>query len=223
MKHRNAMYGVCAVWIVLYHVNAFIRRPMIYGITHIIGYGNMGVDVFLFLSAIGLSYSIEQNNLVQFYKNRVFKVVIPFVAISLPFYLWQNFRQDIGVFSFLNFLGDISTLSYWFRSDYAVWYVAFIIVFYALYPLLYKMYRKNRFYILWLIVSVVALEIIAEVFQWHLYTNCERAFSRIPIFLFGIFVSDDVKEDKYISEHKVLSLFVMLVFIMFNLVFQNYI
>lgn len=87
MKYRNTLYGICAVWIVFFHVYNLLYQPKIHIISQLISMGNMGVDVFLFLSAVGLAYSLEKNTLVDFYKNRVLRVYFPFLIISVPFFL----------------------------------------------------------------------------------------------------------------------------------------
>ena len=68
MKYRNHIYGISALWIVAFHIYHMIYAPLVSGISIVLQTGNMGVDVFLFLSAIGLSYSVEKNNLSTFYK-----------------------------------------------------------------------------------------------------------------------------------------------------------
>ena len=200
MKYRNNIFGISALWIVAFHIYYMIYAPSADFVKDILRIGNMGVDVFLFLSAIGLSYSVEKNKLSDFYKNRFSRLIIPFIVLSLPFYIWKDFfANPITMITPLRFILDMTSLSYWIFDYYELWYISFIVLMYILFPWLYKLYNKNRNYILFLIIISVLAEVLAWQTNSYLYTNLERAFSRIPIFLFGIFISDYVKKDVKIS------------------------
>ena len=55
LEKRNAIYGICALWIVLFHLSRKIGMPFyIPVVTEVISIGNMAVDVFLFLSGLCL-------------------------------------------------------------------------------------------------------------------------------------------------------------------------
>ena len=200
MKYRNNIFGLSALWIVAFHIYYMIYAPSVGIVKDIIRIGNMGVDVFLFLSAIGLSYSVEKNKISTFYKNRFSRLIIPFFVLSLPFYIWKDFfANQISAITPLVFLTDITSLSFWIKDYYELWYISFIVLMYALFPCLYKLYKKNSNYILLLI----AISVLAEIVLWRMkvsvYTDLEIAMSRVPIFLLGIFVSDFVKKDIKIS------------------------
>lgn len=200
MKYRNNIFGLSALWIVAFHIYYMIYAPSFGIAKDILRTGNMGVDVFLFLSAIGLSYSVEKNSIKNFYKNRFLRLIIPFFILSLPFYIWKDFfATDISSMTPLSFILDITTLSFWIKDYYELWYISFIVLMYCIFPYLYKLYKQNRYYILILIMVSVISELLAWQTKAYIYTNCEIAFSRIPIFLFGIFVSDFVKKDEEIS------------------------
>ena len=54
-KYRTELMGIATLWVMLFHYGN-INIPIIDNL-RIIGYG--GVDIFLFLSGIGLSFSIK--------------------------------------------------------------------------------------------------------------------------------------------------------------------
>ena len=60
LERRDEIYGVCALWIVLFHVFRRISMPYIPVVTNVIGLGNMGVDIFLFLSGVCLYLSSDR-------------------------------------------------------------------------------------------------------------------------------------------------------------------
>ena len=200
-KYRNLIYGLAAIWIVLYHIH--LKYPLgVPVLSPILKMGNMGVDIFLLLSAVGLSYSIEKNDTKTFYKNRLKRTFITYLLIAGPFILWKYFiAQSITLMTVPNFLSELSTLSYFWTKEgtYPFWYVPCILLFYALYPVFYRIYKKNKFYIVGLIIISVIAEILLVLVGSPIITVTERTFSRIPIFLTGILLSDYVKKEKKIS------------------------
>jgi peptidoglycan/LPS O-acetylase OafA/YrhL len=200
-KYRNLIYGLAAIWIVLYHIH--LKYPLgVPVLSPLLKLGNMGVDIFLLLSAVGLSYSIEKNDTKTFYKNRLKRTFITYLLIAGPFILWKYFiAQSITLMTVPNFLSELSTLSYFWTKEgtYPFWYIPCILLFYALYPLLYRIYKKNKLYIVGLIIVSVIAEILLVLVGSPIITVTERTFSRIPIFLTGILLSDYVKKEKKIS------------------------
>lgn len=209
MKHRNATFGCAAIWIVLYHIYSIYHSPHIPIISHIINIGNMGVDVFVFLSAIGLSFSIEKHNTKGFYINRLKRVFIPFILIATPFYIWNSLAEyGINIKALYEFCLNITTISFWCREGAAAWYIAFVVIIYAFFPLLYKLKKKNNYLLLLLIVLSIAIEFLLKTTGSPIFIFGERVLSRIPIFLVGMFIADWVKEDK-----KVIDLFALVVIV----------
>ena len=211
-KYRNLIYGLAAIWIVFYHVHTKYKLG-IPVISPIINMGKMGVDVFLLLSAVGLSYSIEKNDTKTFYKNRLKRTFVTYLLIAGPFIVWKYFiSQSITPMTVPNFALELSTLSYFWTKEgtYPFWYVPCILFFYALYPVLYRLYKKNKLYIAGLIVLSIITEILLVLINSPIITVTERTFSRIPIFLVGILLSDCVKREKKITTPWVIASFVIL-------------
>lgn len=211
-KYRNLIYGFAAIWIVLYHIHQ--KYPLdVPVLSPVLKMGNMGVDVFLLLSAVGLSYSIEKNDTKTFYKNRLKRTFITYLLIAGPFIVWKYFiSQSVTAITVPSFALELSTLSYFWTKEgtYPFWYVPCILLFYALYPVLYKLYKKNKLYL----VALIAISIIAEILLVYInspiITVTERTFSRIPIFLVGILLSDCVKKEKKIALPWVVLSFIIL-------------
>jgi len=211
-KYRNLIYGLAAIWIVFYHIHQKYWLDIPY-VSRIINMGNMGVDVFLLLSAIGLSYSMEKNDTKTFYKNRLKRTFLTYLLIAGPFIVWKYFiSQMITPMTARNFLLELSTLSYFWTKEgiYPFWYIPCMLLFYALYPLLYRLYKKNKFYIVGLIFISVIAEILLVLVNSPIITVTERTFSRMPIFLVGILLSDYVKKEKRISMTWIIASFVIL-------------
>ena len=63
-KYRNAIYGLCAIWIVFFHGSETFHINDCEGIRMTLGLilrtGNCAVDVFMLLSGIGLYFSLSK-------------------------------------------------------------------------------------------------------------------------------------------------------------------
>lgn len=139
-KYRNELFGIATLMIVLCHSVSIVPFPN--SLSNIINYGTMGVNIFLFLSGIGLYYSLKNNgNIFEFYKKRFTRVIIPYLFIGG---LWYGIKYLIcGKGDIAQFLYELSTLSFWIEHKGA-WFVAAIIPFYLFYPLLFKWLENGR-------------------------------------------------------------------------------
>ena len=210
MKYRNTIYGMAAVWIVFFHIHDMIRIPKDTALATFLHFGNIGVDIFLFLSAVGLTYSIEKNSLREFYKNRILRLIIPFAVICIPYYMWRDSVTGITLERIQCFILDITAVNFWLKEKVPFWYVSLAIVLYLIFPLLYKLYRKNKAYL----VGLIILSIAAEIFLINngILLHAEKALSRFPIFMVGIFLSDYIKENKTITiKHNVMLLLAFII------------
>jgi len=207
MSCRNEVFGICAIWIVLFHIYGNIGifdfpGSSIAGV--MLAQGNAGVDIFLFLSSIGLYSSMSKNTVPVFYKNRVVRLLIPYLLLAIPYFIWYDFAfAKDGI---AQFLLNLSTLNFWITGDHPVWYVAAIIIFYAIYPWVHKLDAKTKS------ISTVALIVLSVIAEFILlrsgsviYTNAERALSRLPIFFFGVLSAKYVLTDKAIAIWKVIA------------------
>lgn len=213
MNCRNELFGISILWIIAFHI---------YCLTGIVGIkaeglgkwvsillsmflfrGNCGVDVFLFLSAIGLSKSIQTNKTATFYKHRFHRVVVPYLMIAIPYFFWLDvFLRKDGVSQLLL---NITTLNYWLTGDHPTWYIAFIILMYLLFPLLYRWDKKTNHVstVVFIVISVV-LEFFMYKIDFFLFKTSERALSRVPVFMIGLLSASFVLSGKRIPFWQVL-------------------
>lgn len=183
--YRSELMGIAALWIAALHVfselYSDIRVPVF---SVIVARGNLGVEVFLLLSGIGLSYSLSRcEGLSQFYKRRLARVVIPWLVISLPYWLWFTLHNGESVESFiLNWSG----LSFWFRGVTTVWYISFILPIYFICPFIYKLQKKNDLWLYLLWVLIIIINLILFFMNVSFYNRTEIALTRIPVFIAGL-------------------------------------
>lgn len=91
-KYRNQIYGVAAIWIILYHgiiLKKCALHEKIDFISPLLERGNCGVEVFLFLSGIGLYVSMKHRTVLDFYKQRLYRLMIPFLLIDGVYWVYQ--------------------------------------------------------------------------------------------------------------------------------------
>ncbi len=209
MKYREFLFGLAAVWIVFFHIRAMVGVPREGALRGFLSLGNIGVDIFMFLSAVGLSYSIEKNSLRDFYKNRIIRLWVPFLIICVPYYMWRDSVTGITLERIHCFILDTTAINFWIKAKVPFWYVSLATAMYIFYPLLYKIYRRERRYLILLGIVCVALEIFLV--EKGIYTYSEKALSRIPIILTGIYMSDTVKENREIKGWQILLSLIVLI------------
>lgn len=80
-KYRSSLMGIAMLSVFLFHSMGDWMPTMI---CNIAANGAIGVDVFLFLSSIGLTYSITKNpSVTAFYKRRVLRIMPTYVLSSV--------------------------------------------------------------------------------------------------------------------------------------------
>ena len=105
-KHRSKIMAVAMLWIAFFHSSCWFN-PKAVSFVKTNGFG--GVDIFLFLFALGMVYSLSKGkSLVQFYTDRILRI-LPYV---LPVFLFVCFVNQYDVFKsflfvhFLDFWSD---------------------------------------------------------------------------------------------------------------------
>ncbi|MDD6072583.1 MAG: acyltransferase [Clostridiales bacterium] len=199
-KYRNELLGIAILAVFCIHSNGFDWPSNLMIIEKVLSQGGIGVDVFLFLSGMGLYYSLKKDeNIVKFYKHR-------FVRI-LPGYLFiAGIGYAIIIFAFGNrsieeYLYRLSTISFWRTGEGTVWYISFIMIMYMIYPVIYQLRKKasGKYIFLLLIISVFSIEV--GMIKWcpSVFRNIEAAISRVAVFLLGSYIAPWIKEARKIN------------------------
>ena len=189
LKHRNAIYGVLAIWIVLFHINRRLGNVMTVPVlSQIISCGNMGVDIFMLFSGCCLYLSLDKKpDVMTFYNRRFIRIIPAYLLITVPFWFWRSLIEApmaSGNFHFIRFFADLSSASFWFTGIETTWFVAAIVVFYLLFPMIYKIIKKGNEQTFILLAVTYALNIIAIEFI-PLYNKSSIAWTRLPVFVIG--------------------------------------
>ena len=203
---RNVIFGIATLWIGLFHSDNLTMAQytdnqfLIDAFRFFKGTGNVGVDMFLFLSGIGLFFSFSKDSRVlTFWKKRLMRV-LPTAFVIATFYF--SFRYVNGRFtSGLTFYLSRMTFTYFFwKGERVFWFISLILLLYLVFPIFYKIIEK------WRVWGMLALVALCLVFNFTLravkpgmYSNVEIAFCRVPVFIIGIWAGKFVMEKKEIS------------------------
>jgi len=214
-KHRAALYGFAIIWVVLFH--AVVLNKVDFSFGHrsleffhtVIGCGNVGVDVFLFLSGVSLYYSFHKNpDTIQFLKKRLIRVV---PAVWLVYIVWWSYRYLIADFSPVGFLSRMSMLRFWMTGDGSIWYVSLILVLYFLYPFIHHfLFDEGHRPVLRcaiLMGSVYVLLILLANVNPELFDMTEIATTRFPVFILGSLIGKYTYEKRQISKWWIIPIF----------------
>lgn len=116
----------------------------------------VGVDLFLFMSGYGLSVGMLKKPMpvLEFYKRRLIKIFIPFwIALIIIFAADILFLNIDYSFSYIlqSLLGWFPTARGYGDVNSPFWYITWMIMFYALYPIFFSVKRP------WLTALILAV------------------------------------------------------------------
>ncbi|MDA3802070.1 acyltransferase [Lactobacillus delbrueckii] len=201
-RYRSSMFGLSIIGIMVFHHFEHIRSAhLLLKSEQFWDYyiGSTVVDFFLFLSGMGLFYSLTKNDdICQFYKKRLVRILPAYLLVSMPFFAWRDFiHLHTGI---LTFIRDLLFLNFIDHADTTYWFIFFIIVMYLLFPLLFKFLdtasQGKRFLRLLAVLAIYAL------FSWGLFAlnpvifgNVSIALARVPIFVLGCYFAPQIKRN----------------------------
>lgn len=187
--HRSILMALAIAAIVVYHFKCWVNGlPWYVGI--ILQYGYIGVDLFFFISGLGIGYSYEKNSLGRFYLNRARRVLPSYFlyAIILVLVIFYGGKA----LSVMDILYKLSLLEYINNCGGTDWYISTILILYILFPILFRIVQLTQVWFVLLVFPVVFFISIIIDFHWvH-----QAAIQRIPMFVLGIWCAINKKNDK---------------------------
>ena len=114
---RNQLFGIATLMIVFFHSSIII--PPSFGILAFIKeMGNLGVDVFLFLSAVGLYYSFSKSeNIKEFYAKRMLRILPSLFIVSI---IWFSMSGTSGLKSYFS---NVFLISFFTQGSRYMWFL----------------------------------------------------------------------------------------------------
>ena len=111
-RHRKEIMGFAALYILFFHEYQilFTQGTAIYEFqSYVKNMGFMGVDIFLLLSGIGLTYSIKKTGVGMFYYKRFRRIIFPFVCVGIIRAIVEQWPVD-------KFFGNITGFNFYTKS-----------------------------------------------------------------------------------------------------------
>jgi len=190
--YRDEVYGLSILWIMLFHgylceVYYFEGVPVLEYLGKFLGYGNMGVEIFLFLSGICMYFSFCKNReIIPFIRRRFLRVFPPLLVAYLPFFILQYSK---GYMTLYNIFLSLLTLRTWISPSDTNWFASVIVVCYLLYPYYYGViYEKEEGSVRRTLLLAVFMAVITFMIKLEMpvqFDQLEINITRIPIFILG--------------------------------------
>ncbi|MGI6222669.1 MAG: acyltransferase family protein [Prevotella sp.] len=192
-RFRGELMGLAMIFIVLFHV-ALPRSDAFFGLRRI---GNIGVDMFLFLSGIGLWFSwMSHPDARRFYLRRLQRIYPAWLVVACVYYI-PNYLHHLGrSTSLFDLMGDIAfDWDFWFNADLTFWYIPATMMLYLFAPAYMELIRRHPVY-RWSVVVMICWCILV---QWvtpihNALGHLEIFWSRVPIFFLGINMGESVRQ-----------------------------
>lgn len=189
--YRSELMGWSILWIMMLHFQFHIIKPLGF----ISQYGFSGVEIFLFVSGLGIYYSLDKDgSLLSFYKKRFLRV--------FPIYYFIGIFASLFVLNddFMHYLYRFSTIGFWTQDKcFFEWYVPSLVMLYTVAPLIKKMVDSRYLFML----VLIAVSILVGSYFLAEYQSIDREHFffvyRIPAFIFGMYCGRLLKHDKTTS------------------------
>lgn len=181
-RYRGALMGFSALLVLFYHcwIPLVPGHRVLGGLEAALKHVSFfGVDIFFFLSGMGLTYAIRKESLRRFYARRIARLAPPFLFMAVIRALSEGWTPA-------QFLSRISGVSFCMEKIYTfLWFVPAAMMLYLLFPLYHRALTRARsetaFTVsaigLWLIASLLLRQALRE--DLWLFLN------RVPVFLLG--------------------------------------
>ena len=196
-RYRGELMGAAMLFVILFHVS-LPREDAFFGLRRM---GNIGVDIFLFLSGMGLWFSwTKKPSLRLFFLRRLLRIYPAWFIIAclyyIPDYLCPNLVGHSGQStSIIDLIGDITiNWDFWLHDELTFWYIPAIICLYLVSPFYMNLIIKHPIY-RWLPVMMIMWCILVQYVTpiHNILGHLEIFWSRIPIFFIGINTAAAVK------------------------------
>ena len=184
-SYRSGIMGLSIISIMLFH-QYFVKSPVL-NIFH--NYGYWGVDVFLFLSGMGLVCSLESHSLFVFYKRRFWRIMPAcFLCGTIKYIVFLLMGTSVVI------IKNGLHIGWWSVMSLDLWYINTIILFYILSPILYKLLKYYPVIIIMCILFsffICGLTIREQVgYEWMSVVGIIAwSIERLPVFILGMFLS----------------------------------
>ena len=227
-KYRGELMGLAIIFVVLFHVG-MPQSNFFYPLRRL---GNIGVDMFLFVSGIGLWFSWTRSRMgkaldgnggldirhatLRFFKHRYKRIYPAWLPVAAVFYIAGYIDDPGNAYSpdILNLIANVAfNWSFWRIGDLTFWYVPATMMLYIFAPPYMELvHRRPTFR--WLPAAFIILAAMVQYVPLlhDSVGHLEIFFSRIPIFFIGINAGKWVMERRTLEDGSIW--LVLIIFVM---------
>lgn len=176
---RSSLMGLSIMLIMLYHCGCLLDSGSMWKCFR---HGVIGVELFAFLSGIGISFSwAKDSSLYRFYRKRFLRIAPTYVAVALPLSLYRHFCLDASWKHVVSLTSGLATL----RGDITYWFISFIVLCYLLAPLLmgFRNHVRKPFA---LTIAMLLVSTILFLLLEQKINRCDIWILRFPAFCLGL-------------------------------------
>ena len=213
-EYRGAIMGVAALWIYFFHcwILVFDGLSAPFSILYSVEFylkliGFTGVDIFLLLSGIGLTYAIKKGSVPKFYFRRIRRILLPFVVLGISMGIvrewgWEKILKNLSCYNFL-----------FYHVDSFLWFGPAILILYLFFPLYFKLFDKAKSKEIFTLGAILVWLLLSLVLRDKMRSDLFGFTNRIPVFVFGIMLGHVIQTRKNIefTLQTYLTLIVMLI------------
>ncbi|MBR1547836.1 MAG: acyltransferase [Prevotella sp.] len=183
---RSELMGWSILWIMMLHFRFITIKPLGF----LAQYGFAGVEVFMFVSGLGLYYSLEKNSrLSSFYIKRLRRI--------FPVYYLVGIVASLLIFhdSLWIYLLRYTTIGYWINLPYFEWYIPALLFLYLISPIVHQLLQSSygRRILYFVVILILATSFVVGYCQ-----SLNRAhyflLYRIPAFMLGMLAGQLIKQ-----------------------------
>lgn len=199
-QYRGALMGLAMIFVMFFHTGGLAKGSWLYALNRC---GNVGVDMFLFLSGVGLWFSFCHNDSLRHYYVRRYVRIYPVWLLVAGWFYVSDYVCNNGGQSgnVVQLVANIAVnWCFWQRDAWEFWFIPAIMVMYTFAPFYMRLIRKSPDW-RWLpLVAMLFCVMVRYVAPIHQYvSHIEIFWSRIPIFLLGINAGRLVMERRQLS------------------------
>lgn len=187
MKNRKSVMAVASLMILIYHLWVYVFSYNVIE-QYLVRTAYIGVDIFFFLSGFALAGS-KIDNYWSFVWARFKSIYLRFIFFAIAACL-------LSKWSILRLVQVILGIELFQKGGGSfLWFLPGIMIFYLIYPLFLKLYKKDPWLTTVLLVTVWAVVGIV-VLRFTKYYVLYILFNRIPIFMGGFYTYKVCKTKK---------------------------
>lgn len=183
--YRAELMGWSIIWIMMLHFRFITLKPLGF----IAQYGFAGVEIFMFVSGLGLYYSLAKGpSLPAFYLKRFRRI--------FPTYYF------VGIFASLLLFGDTlplylfryTTIGFWTGGPFFEWYIPSIVALYIAAPFVKRLITTRGQWLLLLLCVVVLASAYFAASDQTFSREHFFFYYRLPAFVGGMYCGKFIKQ-----------------------------